>query len=290
MKTTITIPFAALAISLAAAACGTSDPAPADAGQPPTTTSIDIVERPNGVVDDLVAVDSGRMHLRCEGTGDSTVLLLAGWDEDGTNWSTIEPSLAETTRVCSYSRLGTGTSDSPRTPQTFETQATDLHALLAEAGEPGPYVIVGHSFGGPEAVTFTSQYPDEVAGLMLLDASPVTWPTTICSVAAYEPLCAVMHDPALDQERLDTVPAFEAVAAIDSLGDVPMTVMTAPHRIDPALPPAELARLDTAWAQGVERWASLSSASTVVTVEDTGHHIQLDQPAAVIDAVVALLP
>ena len=70
--------------------------------------------------------------------------------------------------------------------QTFETQAPDLHALARQAGEPGPYVVVGHSFGGAEAVTFTSQYPDEVTGLMLVDASPTTWPTTACSVAAYE--------------------------------------------------------------------------------------------------------
>jgi len=150
---------------------------------------------------------------------------------------------------------------------------------------------VGHSFGGAQAVTFTSQYPDEVAGLMLLDASPATWPATACSVAAWKPICDVMHDPGLDPERVDVFPAFEAVAAIDSLGDVPMTVMTAAHRSDPsgALTPAELARLDAAWTEGVDAWASLSSASTVVTVQDTGHVIQLDKPSLVIDEVASLL-
>ena len=98
-----------------------------------------------------------------------------------------------------------------------------------------------------------------------------------------------MHDPALDAERLDVFPAFDAVAAIGSLGDLPMTVMTAAHRTDPALTPGELARLDAAWAEGVEGWAALSSASTVVTVQDTGHAIQLDQPALVIEEVASLL-
>ena len=70
---------------------------------------------------------------------------------------------------------------------------------------------------------------------MLVDASPATWPTTACSVAAWKPLCDVMHDPTLDPERLDVFPAFEAVAAIGSLGDLPMTVMTAAHRVAPAL-------------------------------------------------------
>ena len=124
---------------------------------------------------------------------------------------------------------------------------------------------------------------------MLVDASPATWPTTACSVPAWEPLCAVMHDPTLDPERVDVFPAFDAVAAISSLGDVPMTVMTAAHRTDPALTQGELTRLDAAWADGVERWAALSSASTVVSVQDTGHIIQLDQPALVIEEVARLL-
>jgi len=79
------------------------------------------------------------------------------------------------------------------------------------------------------------------------------------------------------------------VAAISSLGDVPPTVMIAAHRTDPALTQGQLTRLDAAWADGAEGWASLSPASTVVSVQDTGHHIQLDQPALVIEAVVRLL-
>ena len=285
---TITLPkaLATVVLTLTVAACGASTATPAADTSPSTTTTI---ERPDVLVDELVAIDSGRMHLRCNGSGDTTVLLIAGWGGGGESWGAIEPTLAERARVCSYARFGTGTSDPPSTTQTFETQATDLRELLEEAGEPGPYVIVGHSFGGPESVTFASHYPDDVAGLVLVDASPATWPTTACSVAAWKPLCDEMHDPTLDPERVDVLPAFEAVAAIDSLGDLPMTVMTAAHRVAATLTQGELARLDAAWAKGVERWASLSSASTVVTVQDTGHNIQLDQPALVIDEVARLL-
>jgi pimeloyl-ACP methyl ester carboxylesterase len=150
--------------------------------------------------------------------------------------------------------------------------------------------VVGHSFGGAEAVTFASTYPDDVTGLMLVDASPTTWPATVCSVAAYEPLCTVMHDPSLDPERLDVIPAFDEVATITSLGTLPMTVMTAAHRTDPGLAESELARLDTAWAAGVDHWAGLSASSSVVSVEETGHDIQLDQPQVVVAAVIELLP
>ncbi len=125
---------------------------------------------------------------------------------------------------------------------------------------------------------------------MLLDASPTTWPATVCSVAAYEAGCTIMHDPALDPERLDVFPAFDEVATITSLGDLPMTVMTAAHRTDPALAQTELARLDTVSAEGVMRWAGLSSSSRIVSVEDTGHHIELDQPELVVDELLKLLP
>jgi pimeloyl-ACP methyl ester carboxylesterase len=136
---------------------------------------------------------------------------------------------------------------------------------------------------------FTSQHPDEVAGLMLIDASPATWPATACAVADWKPLCDVFHDPSLDAERLDVFPAFDAVAAISSLGDLPMTVMPRAHYTYPGLEQQVLTRLDAAWAEGAEQWASLSSDSTVVPVQDTGHLIQLEERGLVIDEVEKLL-
>jgi pimeloyl-ACP methyl ester carboxylesterase len=218
------------------------------------------------------------------------VLLIAGWDDAGDKWGAIEPVTAERARVCSYSRFGTGTSDAPSTTQTFATQAADLHALLVGAGEPGPYVVVGHSFGGAEAVTFASTYEGEVTGLMLLDASPTSWPATVCSVPAYEAGCTVMRDPSLDAGRLDVFPAFEEVATITSLGALPMTIMTAAHRDSSGLTAEQVTRLEAKWAAGMDDWAGLSKASSVVVVEDTGHHIEVDQPQLVIDELLKLLP
>jgi pimeloyl-ACP methyl ester carboxylesterase len=268
MRTT-TIHTALIALVILASGCGSSsrgDAAPTD--EPTTTTTVAptaTVERPTAPVDQLVAIDGGRMHLRCVGSGPTTVLLIAGWGDGGENWGAIEPAVAERARACSYARLGTGTSDPQTTTQTFATQAADLHALLDAAGEPGPYVLVGHSFGGPESVTFASRYPDEVVGLMLLDASPATWPATACSVpddgseAArnFAQGCALMKDPASDPERLDAFPAFAEVAAITSLGDLPMTVVSAAQRTLPGLTPSEVTRLNAAWADGVDQWAAL---------------------------------
>jgi pimeloyl-ACP methyl ester carboxylesterase len=295
--TTFSTALLTVAIALAAAACGSSTTSDAATTVPAPTTALTsattmtpITERPSQTVDKLVGIDNGQLHLRCVGAGSSTVLLIAGWQDAGDKWGAIEPAIADRGRVCSYSRFGTGTSDAPSTTQTFATQAADLHALLNKAGEPGPYVVVGHSFGGAEAVTFASTYADEVTGLMLLDASPKTWPATVCSVPAYEAGCAVMRDPTLDPERLDAFPAFAELATIDSLGDLPMTIMTAAHRDPSGLTDEEVTRLEAEWAVGMEEWAQLSLASSVVVVEDTGHHIELDQPQLVIDELSKLLP
>ena len=83
----------------------------------------------------------------------------------------MQPAVAGTTRVCSYDRAGQAWSDSAPGAKDGVQVAADLHALLGAAGEPGPYVLAGHSVGGPYAMVYADQYPDDVAGLVLLDSS-----------------------------------------------------------------------------------------------------------------------
>lgn len=284
---------ALLALGLTACGGGPSDPATAAPATPTTT-----VQRPTDTRDGLVRIGHGRMRLRCVGQGTTTVVLIAGWGDGGDSWGGIEPDLAPYARVCSYARFGTGTSDVPPTTQTFADQAADLGALLDHAGEPGPYVLLGHSFGGATAVTFAAEHPNDVRGLLLLDATPVTWPAAVCSVpddgtdaaGTFQTLCADMKNPANHPERLDVFAAFDAVATIDSLGDLPMAVVPATHRSAPGIHEAAVAHLDGVWSAGVERWAALSSGSKVVPVEDTGHYIHLDHPQLVVDEILALVP
>jgi pimeloyl-ACP methyl ester carboxylesterase len=286
----------AVGVAVLLTACG-ADPKPAAQASPPSTT-VAAVERPTAPVDRMVRTIDGGMHLRCVGEGDTTVLLIAGWGAAGDGWGRIEPTIRERARVCSYDRYGTGASDAPPSSQTFADQAADLEALLRTAGEPGPYVVLGHSFGGAEAVTFAAQRPAHVTGLVLLDASPVTWPSAVCAVpddgtdtaAEFRLTCDQMRHPAHNAEHLDAVDAFDEVAEIDSLGVLPLIVVTASQRTFPGLAADQLARLNGVWNDGVDRWASLSTASTVVSVDDTGHDIQLDQPQVVIDQIEALLP
>ena len=134
--------------------------------------------------------------------------------------------MAESTRVCWYSRFGTGASDPPSKPQTFSSQARDLHALLRAASEPGPYLVVGHSYGGAVAVTFAAQFPESVRGVVLIDASPPGWNQASCDVpddgteaaGEFRRSCDAVADPSRNPERLDGPAAFAGVAAIRSLG------------------------------------------------------------------------
>lgn len=91
-------------------------PAPKEA----PTTSI----RPTAPVDDLVAMHGARLHVRCEGTGAATVLLMAGFEASSETWAAVQPTIAQRSRVCSYDKFGTGTSDAPPSPQSFATKPT----------------------------------------------------------------------------------------------------------------------------------------------------------------------
>jgi pimeloyl-ACP methyl ester carboxylesterase len=262
-----------------------------------TTVSPTTVVRPTTLVDELVPVHGARLHVHCDGSGPTTVVLIAGFNTGSDIWAAIEPTVAQTTRVCSYDRFGNGASDAPPAAQTFATQAADLHALLESAGEPGPYVIVGHSFGGPEAVTFASMFPTEVRGLLLLDASPPTWNAAICAVPddgsdtahVFQALCEQQSSPANNAERLDAPAAFAEVAAIGSLSGFPMIVATADHHSYAGLASSEEARLNDVWNAGQAHWVSLGSSAQLVTVDNTSHNIQLDRPDVVLDKIHELL-
>jgi pimeloyl-ACP methyl ester carboxylesterase len=119
----------------------------------------------------LYDVGGHRLHLDCTGSGGPTVVLMSGLGEFSVGWARIAPSLAGTTRVCVYDRAGQGWSDDAAEPQDGVAAAADLHTLLSRAGEDGPYVLVGHSIGGDYAMTYAGRYPEQVAGMVLLDTT-----------------------------------------------------------------------------------------------------------------------
>ncbi len=120
----------------------------------------------------LVDIGGRRMQIDCRGSGAPTVVFESGLDTMGSlSWTAVHDKIAATTRACAYSRAGIMWSE-PRAGE-FEPdgEARDLHALLLAAGERAPFVMVGHSLGGPYIMNFTRLYPQDVAGLVFVDAS-----------------------------------------------------------------------------------------------------------------------
>jgi pimeloyl-ACP methyl ester carboxylesterase len=119
----------------------------------------------------LIDVDGHRLHLSCAGSGTPTVVLEPAAGEMSSNLGWIAPAVARDTRVCVYDRAGRGWSEPADTAQDGAQIATDLHTLLQRGHVPGPYVLAGHSFGGLYVLTFAARYPDEVAGMVLVDST-----------------------------------------------------------------------------------------------------------------------
>jgi pimeloyl-ACP methyl ester carboxylesterase len=120
----------------------------------------------------LVAIDGTRqLNIYCTGTGSPTVVLDAGGGSWSLAWAAVQPLVAARTRVCSYDRAGLGFSDPGPLPRTTAAIVADLHELLHRADERPPYVLVGHSMGSFDVRLFADQYPDELAGMVLVDPS-----------------------------------------------------------------------------------------------------------------------
>ena len=118
----------------------------------------------------MVKAGRHQLHINCTGEGQPTVVLEAPATGMSASWGWVQPALAEDTRVCSYDRAGLGWSEWGTTSFDPAAVPEQLHTLLANAGEKGPYVLVGEGFGAALARLTASRYPSDVAALVLIDA------------------------------------------------------------------------------------------------------------------------
>jgi pimeloyl-ACP methyl ester carboxylesterase len=124
----------------------------------------------------LVLVGSHRLHLLEAGAGEPTVIFDAGLPGTCLGWCYVQPAVAEFTRTVSYDRAGLGWSERGPRPRTTQQIVAELRAALSNAGIAPPYVLVGHSFGGFTARLFAHNYPEDVAGMVLVDSiHPNEW-------------------------------------------------------------------------------------------------------------------
>src|SRR5215213_11425435 len=131
----------------------------------------ELAERAYPPPGEMVDVGGYSLHINCVGQGSPTVVLDGGSGEMSAQWVLVQREVSGTTRVCAYDRAGMGWSEMGPEPRDAKQISSELHALLEGANIEGPYVLVGHSFGGLYMQTYAARYPEEVAGMALIDSS-----------------------------------------------------------------------------------------------------------------------
>jgi pimeloyl-ACP methyl ester carboxylesterase len=292
----------ALVVALALAACSSARGSPPPAAGP-------------GDFAGTVSVGGRDLYLECHGSGGPTVVLQSGFGNAADIWSVgaeRPPSVAEGvagfTRVCAYDRPGTTRvstddgrlSEQPRParsrpapmPRTAADVVAELHALLATAGVPGPYVLVGHSIGGLFSQLYARTYPNDVASVVLVDptppavrdlVSPQQWEQFAQKVSA--PPSPI---PGYTLEAYDLTASLDQVRAAPPAPRVPTVVLMAgqANPIPAGDPSADAdAAVERARPEAFARLVADLPGAQLVTVPDSTHYIPILRPDAVVGAV-----
>jgi pimeloyl-ACP methyl ester carboxylesterase len=275
---------------------------------------------------EMVSVSGHDMHIYCTGKASSgpTVVMDSGLGGGLLDWQTVQPKVATFARVCSYDRSGLGWSESGQKPRTSQRIVKELHALLENAGVGGPYVLVGHSFGGANVQLYALEYPEEVAGMVLVDsaldvrvldedlrdatANATPSPLTVKVLAPLGILRLIASEVdslprQLAQERSaiytgtrhlyafsdESATINESIAtatdAAPSLGDKPLIVLIAGARQYPGFTKEQAKRADKQINEFEASRQDLSENSKLVVAKNSAHYIQWDRPRLVVDAI-----
>jgi pimeloyl-ACP methyl ester carboxylesterase len=264
----------------------------------------------------MVLVGKHRLHLYCSGQGEPAVVMDAGLGGTSLDWVRVQPELARHTRVCTYDRAGYGWSEPGPRPRSSGRIAKELHTLLRTAAVPGPYVLVGHSFGGFNVRLFASNYPEETAGLVLVDAAHedqirrfreeggintaprgdfvVLSSPAIPDNMPYEvrPLArSLINSAKANQTMRDEVISFKRSAAqvrnAEPLPHVPLVILTRGQRVWPNTRKGDL--LERLWVRLQDDLAESQPHVPHLFAQNSGHYIQLDEPDLVVAAVRSII-
>ena len=285
----------------------------------------------------MIDIGGYRLHMYMEGEGSPTVVLDAGAGGIGLGWELVRPAIARVTRVVVYDRAGLGWSEPGPHPRDANRMAEELHRLLHNGNIPGPYLLAGHSLGGSIARQFAALYPDETAGLVMVDSAhehqvkffPERLVKTMMSMMGILKIIDRLHRAGLfalnptwvslgDQGRLPaaTQEMARAVMAssnshiatliaesqsvysprtppVQTLGDLPLTVLSHGHLDDNAVPPSLGPEIreeyERAWQDLQQEITSLSTRGRRIVAGRSGHNIPFEQPEIIIKAILEMI-
>jgi len=196
----------------------------------------ELAERAYPPPGEMVDVGGYSLHINCVGQGNPTVVLDAGMGLFSAQWVRVQREVSGTTRVCAYDRAGMGWSEMGPEPRDARQISSELHTLLSKADIEGPYVLVGHSLGGLSMLTYANRYPDEVAGVALVDSS------TELDQFSHRPEAQDNNEP--QKQRSAVVPPLVrfGLSLPARLGVVRLLSMLVPA--SPELPPQQREQID----------------------------------------------
>ncbi|HEX3662354.1 MAG TPA: alpha/beta hydrolase [Acidobacteriaceae bacterium] len=266
----------------------------------------------------LYDVNGHRMRIECTGSGSPTLVLDSGLGNDGLIWSAVQPTLSQTTRVCSCDRAGMGWSDPVPGPRDADHIAAQLHGLLQAAGVTGPIVLMGHSIAGMYIRDYASHYPEQLKGLIFVDASTPFQnrdPALRSEMRPGPPLRKVLITQAVfvlgiprwmggckgnfpqlppdrgrlqSEERCHLVVSSPAGESINFDRSGEETIHTGPYgdlpilifTSDPAkgLAQHEPPAMRAAWDRMQANLKNLSTRSRQIIARNSGHYVQLERP------------
>jgi pimeloyl-ACP methyl ester carboxylesterase len=273
----------------------------------------------------MVSLDSHDIHLNCVGAGSPTVVFEADLDQYGSlSWDSVQGEIGKLTRACSYDRAGILWSEPGPRPRDGERIASELGAVLEAAGEDGPYVLVGHAFGGAYARIFAGQNPDDVCGMVLVESSHPEMLTRFEEVGVvpeipnknirplilllshlgmpgrykgnpyhlppdiYDPIQAFLPESSMAwfDEKVEAPNTLAQAGQYEYLGDLPLIVVAT------AIPSSSIGDqgqiLQDLWLELQQELLLLSENSEIRIYED-GHYPQLQSPELVIEAIQDVL-
>ena len=267
----------------------------------------------------MVNLETHRIHLYCVGSGKPTVVFEADLDQYGSlSWVPVQETIGEITRACSYDRAGILWSEPGPRPRDGETIARELGAVLDAAGEEGPYVLVGHAFGGAYIRIFAGKNPDDVCGMVLLESSHPEMLTRFEEVGVvpeipdknirplilllshlgspgrykgnvynlppeiYDPVQAFLPESSMTwfDEKVEGPNTLAQAGQYEYLGDFPLIVIATSR--PPSIDRGQI--LDDLWLE-LQQELLLLSENSEIRIYEGGHYPQLQSPDLIVEAI-----
>jgi len=232
----------------------------------------------------------GIRSLVVAGTGSPTVVLESGIGQGKRNWAPVFNRVSELTRTVAYDRAGYGQSEVSEHPRDGLQIVLELRDLLRTEGLQPPYVLVGHSLGGTMVKLFAKTWPDEVVGVVLVDARHEEFTQRCRQVGVhrllYEPPEAFLNmlAPVQRAEVMAAPLTLKQARRAGTFPDVPLIVLTQSNATS-RWPKA----LGKVWEASQRKMASMSSLGRIKVVGDAGHNVHMDRPDVVVRAIAGVV-